>query len=54
MMSLFSVILHKTKTSDPELSIFLTSLAAAQSVQILGNRQSINKTVLLKTLQHIL
>ena len=52
MMSLFSIILHKT--SDPELSIFLTSLAAAQSVQILGNSQSINKIVLLKTHQHIL
>ena len=52
MMSLFSIILHKT--SEPELSIFSASLAAAQSVQILGNSQSINKIVLLKTHQHIL
>ena len=52
MMSLFSIILQKTR--DPQLSIFLGSLAAAQAVQILGNKKSIDKKIILKTLQHIL
>ena len=52
MMSLFSIILQKTK--DPKLSIFLGSLAAAQAVQIVGNKKSIEKNSILKTLQHVL
>lgn len=52
MMSLFSIILQKTK--DPKLSIFLGSLAAAQAVQIVGNKKSIEKNIILKTLQHVL
>jgi rfaE bifunctional protein kinase chain/domain/rfaE bifunctional protein nucleotidyltransferase chain/domain len=51
MMSLFSIILYKTK--DPLLSIFLGSLAAAQAIQTLGNKKSIEKDLILKTLQHI-
>ena len=52
MLSIFSLVLQKTL--DPELSIFLGSLAAAQTVQTIGNSRSVDKNALLKTLQHLL
>lgn len=52
MLSIFSLVLQKTL--DPELSIFLGSLVAAQAVQTIGNSKSVDKNSLLKTLQHLL
>jgi sugar/nucleoside kinase (ribokinase family) len=52
MMSVFSIVLQKTL--DPQLALFLGSLAAAQAVQIIGNSKSIDKNSMLKMLQHLL
>jgi len=37
---------------DPDLSLFVGSLAAAQSVEVIGNSVPVNKIKLLKTLSH--
>ena len=37
-----------------ELVLLIASLAAAQSVKTIGNKESINKIKLLKSLEHIL
>ena len=38
---------------DPDLSLFIGSLAAAQSVETIGNSTRVSKMQLLKTLSHI-
>jgi len=50
MLAILSVSLFKT--GKEELSLLLGSLAAAQSVETMGNSVSISKTALLKTVQH--
>jgi hypothetical protein len=37
---------------DPDLSLFVGSLAAAQSVETIGNSTPVNKIQLLKTFSH--
>ena len=39
---------------DEKLSLLVGSLAAAQSVETIGNSQSVRKSNILKTLQHAL
>ena len=39
---------------DINLSLLISSLAAAQSVNTIGNKESISKVKLLKELEHIL
>ena len=39
---------------DPDLSLLLSSLAAAQSVKTMGNRKSIDRIGLIKSLEHLL
>ena len=39
---------------DRDLALITASLAAAQSVETIGNKESINKTQILKTLENIL
>jgi sugar/nucleoside kinase (ribokinase family) len=50
MLALLSVALFKT--GKQALSLFLGSLAAAQSVETIGNSKPIEKMPLLKTIQH--
>ena len=52
MMSIIALSLKKKK--DSMLSLFLGSIAGAQSVQIMGNSDSIRKNKFLKTLEHLL
>ena len=52
MLALISVFLFNDNT--PDLSLLLGSLAAAQSVETLGNSVPVAKTLLLKTIQHTL
>jgi rfaE bifunctional protein kinase chain/domain len=50
MLALLSCSLKKG--FDPDLSLFMGSLAAAQSVETIGNSTPVNKVQLLKTLSH--
>lgn len=50
MLALLSVTLFRGYTA--ELSLFLGSLAAAQSVETIGNSVSVAKTPLIKTVKH--
>ena len=50
MLALLSISLFNT--GKETLSLLLGSLAAAQSVESLGNSIPISKTTLLKTIQH--
>ena len=52
MLSLLSASLKAG--FDPKLSLLMGSLAAAQSVETIGNSKSISKNSILKTLQHTL
>lgn len=52
MMSIIALSLKKKK--DSMLSLFLGSIAGAQSVQIMGNSDTIRKNKFLKTLEHLL
>ena len=52
MLSLLALCLYKK--IDVDLSLLLSSLAAAQSVNIIGNKSSIKKANLIKNLEHIL
>ena len=52
LMSIFSIFIKASKNS--ELSVFLASLAAAYSVENLGNSKSITSKSLFKSLTHIL
>ena len=51
-LMIFSLILKTSK--DLNLSMFAGSLAAAQSVKTMGNKNKIDKTILLKAIQYIL
>ncbi len=50
MLALLSCLLKKG--FDPDLSLFVGSLAAAQSVETIGNSVPVNKIKLLKTFSH--
>ncbi|MDP7197294.1 MAG: transposase, partial [SAR202 cluster bacterium] len=39
---------------DRDLALLIASLAAAQSVEIIGNKEAVNKTQIIKTLENIL
>ena len=52
MLSLVSLCLQKK--IDKNLSMLIGSLAAARSVETIGNRESINKKKIIKSLEHIL
>jgi len=52
LLALLSVCLY-TKIDD-DLSLFIASLAAAQSVESIGNSKPVNKVTLLKTISHFL
>ena len=50
MLALLSCLLKKGL--DPDLSLFIGSLAAAQSVETIGNSVPVNKIKLLQTFSH--
>ena len=50
MLAILSLLLKQDY--DMELALFIGSLAAAQSVETIGNSQSIDKTQILKVLKH--
>lgn len=52
MLSLLSLALKNGH--DENLSLYLGSLAASQSVETIGNSKSINKTIILKSIKHML
>ena len=52
MLALLSISLHKSY--DKSISLFIGSLAAAQSVESIGNSKAVNKNQMLKTIQHLL
>ena len=52
LLALLSVCLYSN--FDEDLSIFIGSLAAAQSVETVGNSQPVSKAILLKTISHLL
>ena len=52
LLALLSVCLYSD--FDENLSLFIGSLAAAQSVETVGNSKSVNKILLLKTISHFL
>ena len=52
MLAILSICLYKK--IDIDLSLLIASFCAAQSVRSIGNKSSINKSVLLKDLQHYL
>jgi rfaE bifunctional protein kinase chain/domain len=52
LLALLSVCLYSK--FDDDLSIFIGSLAAAQSVETIGNSKPVNKVTLLKTISHLL
>ena len=52
MLSILSICLYKK--IDPDLSLLISSFCAAQSVKSIGNKFSVDKSILLKDLQHYL
>ena len=52
MMSIMALSLKQEKNSM--LSLFLGSIAGAQSVEIMGNSDFVRKNKFLKTLEHLL
>lgn len=52
MLSIMAICLYNKV--DVDLSLLISSLAAAQSVNTIGNKEFINKAKLLKELEHIL
>ncbi len=52
LLSIIALFFKKGLTN--ELSLLAGSLAAAQSAETIGNKESVNKTKILKTLEHIL
>ena len=52
MLSIMSICLYKKV--DLNLSLLISSLAASQSVNTIGNKKPISKSLLLKELEHIL
>ena len=51
-LALLSVCLYSN--FDENLSLFIGSLAAAQSVESIGNSKAVSKVALLKTISHFL
>ncbi len=52
LLALLSLCLYSE--IDDDLSLFIASLAAAQSVESIGNSKPVNKVTLLKTISHFL
>ena len=52
LLALLSVCLYSK--IDDDLSLFIASIAAAQSVETIGNSVPVNKVILLKTISHFL
>ena len=52
LLALLSVCLYSNL--DEKLSLFIGSLAAAQSVETVGNSVPVSKSKLLKTISHLL
>ena len=52
LMTIFAIFLRSTK--NPELSLFISSLAASHNVQKMGNSLKISPNLILKTLQHLI
>jgi bifunctional ADP-heptose synthase (sugar kinase/adenylyltransferase) len=52
LLALLSVCLYNN--FDVDLALFIGSLAAAQSVESIGNSKPVNKAKLLKTISHLL
>jgi sugar/nucleoside kinase (ribokinase family) len=52
MLALLSASLRSG--CDEKISLLIGSLAAAQSVETIGNSKSVSKNTVLKTLQHVL
>ena len=52
LMAIFAIFLKSTK--NPELSLFISSLAASHNVQMMGNSLKISPNLILKTLQHLI
>ena len=52
LLALLSVCLFSK--IEEELSLFIASIAAAQSVETIGNSKPVNKVTLLKTISHLL
>ena len=52
MLSLIAPCLNSK--IDPDLSLLISSLAAAQSVENIGNKETIKKINILKNLENIL
>jgi len=52
LLALLSICLYNN--FDVDLSLFIGSLAAAQSVESIGNSKPVNKAKLLKTISHLL
>jgi hypothetical protein len=51
-MAIFAIFLKNTK--NPELSMFISSIAASHNVQMMGNTVKISPNLILKTLQHLI
>ena len=51
-MTVFAILLKSTK--DPQLSLFVSSIAASHSVESVGNSAKINPEIILKTIQHLM
>ena len=52
LMAIFAILLKST--NDPELSLFISSIAASHNVQSIGNSIKISPNLILKTLQHLI
>ena len=52
MLSIIALCLKSKFNKD--LAMLMASLAAAQSVETIGNKEAINKTTILKSLENIL
>ena len=52
MLAIMSIFLFNKV--DLNLSLLISSFCAAQSVKTLGNKESIDKNILLKDLEHYL
>ena len=52
MLSILSICLKNKIPND--LSLFISSIAAAESVESIGNSKSINRINLLKRIEHML
>ena len=52
MLSIIALCLKNGFTKD--LALLIGSLAAAQSTETIGNKETVSKTKILKTLEHFL